>query len=103
MRKWLIIDWSTALGKRFSLKSARKDIEDLIEQPGPYGHNIITLTLRMVANRYGYGEANRLVDELELDSHFGIPKYWPAIEMLKHGSGNIEDRWEGPTKKQYRR
>jgi len=84
------------LGK-ITIKKARKEIEELIERPGEYGHNIVSLTLRIIAKEYGYGEANKLVEELDLESHFGIPKYWPAIDMLKDKPNT--DKWMGPTKK----
>ena len=33
----------------------------------PYSHNIISLTLRVVASKYGQEEANKLIDECELE------------------------------------
>jgi hypothetical protein len=82
------------LGK-LTIEKARKEIEELIICPGEYGHNIISATLRIIAKEYGAGEANKLVEELNLEGHFGIPKWWPAIDMLKGKTGT--DEWMGPT------
>jgi len=59
---------------KLTIEKARKKIKELIICPGKYGHNIISLTLRIIAKEYGYLEANKLVEELSLESHFGIPK-----------------------------
>jgi hypothetical protein len=83
------------------LAKARKDIEELIEAPGPYGHNIVSLILRSIATELGYDKANKIVEELELDKIFSIPKYWPAIDMLKNGIKNSQVGFEGPTKKKF--
>jgi len=84
---------------KLTIEKARKEIEVLIRCPGEYGHNIVSSTLRNIASIYGYGEANKLVEELNLESYFGIKKWWPAIDMLKGKFGR--DEWMGPTAARY--
>ena len=81
-----------------TIEKARKEIEELTYDPGQYGHNIVSATLRIIARDYGYGEANKLIDELDIDGNFGIPKYWPAIDMLKDKD---PAEWIGPTAAKY--
>ena len=90
-------NWSIGLAK-VTIESAKKEIKELIPHPGEYGHNIVSALLRIIAKEYGYGEANRLVDELDLGKHFAIPKWWPAIDLLK---GKDISKWDGPTAVKY--
>ena len=44
-----------------AMKQARERIEKAIDQSGPYTHNMISLALRSVAEKFGYRWANDLV------------------------------------------
>jgi hypothetical protein len=57
-----------------TIEEHRANIQHAIRQKGQYTHNLISMTLRMVASEYGYAEANKLVDEFKLTRRFGIPK-----------------------------
>lgn len=81
-----------------TIKKARREIEELIYNPGQYGHNIVSATLRIIAREYGYGEANKIIDDLDLTDNMGIPKYWPAIDMLK---GKDPEGFPKPTATKY--
>ncbi len=73
------------------IDQARNEIEDLILTPGEYGHNIVSLILRVVSEEHGYKEANKIVKELELSRIFGINKCWPAIKLLKNKKTDHKD------------
>jgi len=57
-----------------TIEEHKASIRNAIRQNGGFTHNIISLTLRMVAADHGYAEANKLVDEFKLTRRFGIPK-----------------------------
>lgn len=83
---------------KMTIEKAREEIEALSINPGEYGHNIVSCILRIIAKEYGYEASNKLVEELELGEIFSIPKFWPAINMLK---GISKNEWEGPTATKY--
>jgi len=62
----------TALDR--AILKARDSIENAMDQNGPYTHNIISLSLRSLAEKGGNKAANDLVDEYELDQEYGIQK-----------------------------
>ncbi len=55
-------------------QDAREEIEQAIEDRGPYSHNIISCVLRLIASRWGYKETNDFIDEYDLTRRFGIAK-----------------------------
>lgn len=55
-----------------TIKDAEAQIERLIDPYGrPYTHNLVGMTLRQIDEKFGREEANRLIDEYELDDLFG--------------------------------
>lgn len=66
---------------KMTVEEASADIQKHIEDPGPYSHNIISFKLRTVARDFGFDVANKMVDDLELDSKFGIGR-------IEHGTDN---------------
>jgi hypothetical protein len=50
----------------------RYDILKYIEQNGPYTHNLISLTLRQIGDKYGLQIADEAVEKFGLDKLFGI-------------------------------
>lgn len=55
-----------------TLDEAYVSIQKHIEDSGPYSHNIVTFTLRIVARDHGREAANEMVDNLDLENEFGI-------------------------------
>lgn len=55
------------------ISEARKKIENAIFQDGNYTNNIIGSVLRQVARDHGYGTANQLIDEYDIEEEYGIP------------------------------
>lgn len=53
---------------------ARIEILEAILTNGPYTHNIISCVLRLVASRFGYRDANRLIADFNLTKLYGIQK-----------------------------
>lgn len=56
------------------VKETRDRIIKAIIQNGPYSHNICGLALSSLAKKHGDAEADKLVDELNLESIYGIQK-----------------------------
>lgn len=82
--------------KRKDLNDWRDSIEDnapyvMGSQPRPYAHNIISLSLRAIADRFGAAEANRAIRDFKL-----AEKGWPerdetgATEEASGGSSPAE-------------
>ncbi len=49
------------------IKTWSKRIQEAINTDGPYSHNIISLALGAVAREHGKAEANKLIDEHDLE------------------------------------
>jgi len=62
--------------KKMSTAQARQTIQRYIRIPGTYGHNIVTMTLVMLAKVEGPAASNALVVELDLPNVFGIYEVW---------------------------
>lgn len=62
---------------RAQLFEIRSDLEQTLENGGPYLHNIISCTLRIVADKHGLTVADELVEEFNLDELLGIPQEIP--------------------------
>jgi len=64
------------MGKKRTKKEEERlsDLQDkILEQREyvdvkPYSHNIIGINLRIIAKEFGYKEANKTIEELELDA-----------------------------------
>ena len=50
-----------------TLRDYYDDIQGQIEDPGPYSHNVIGSTLRIVANDFGKDAANQIIRDLGLN------------------------------------
>ena len=59
--------------RQTKIKTAKKKIRAL-PRNGPYSHNIVSCILRQIADDCGCGEADKLIDELNLDTIYGIHK-----------------------------
>ena len=57
-----------------TINEAYRNIQRHIEDPGPYGHNIVTCILTGIAAEHGTDAANQMVDDLDLVNEFGIGK-----------------------------
>lgn len=55
------------------MDKARSQIEST-DWFGPYGHNVVGLTLKGVADKIGTKYANSLIDEFDLTEELGIEK-----------------------------
>ena len=55
-----------------TLEEAREKIEEHVEGPGLYSHNMVSIILRKVDTDYGRDEVNTLVREFALYDNFGI-------------------------------
>lgn len=55
-----------------TMDKARQKIEHAITKDGPYSHNIISITLIMVAKELGYVYSNDLIREFDLSDLYGI-------------------------------
>ena len=64
------------------MEDARKTIQKAIDERGRYSHNIVTLTLKYVAENISFGHANSLVDEFDLEYEFQIFKEFPDKKKL---------------------
>lgn len=53
---------------------ARSEILEAITCHGPYSRNLISHALRLVATRFGYRTANRLIEDFDLTKRYGIHK-----------------------------
>lgn len=51
-----------------------KDIREAVNKNGPYSHNLISATLRLIAKEKGTKSANALVDKYRLTEIYGIEK-----------------------------
>ena len=49
-------------------------IQDAIKNNHPHAHNLVSCELRRVSTKAGIYYANRLIDELKLETLFGIKK-----------------------------
>jgi len=64
---------------------ARESIEEQlpgVDQSGNYNHNIIGMTLSIIAKEHGTDVANELIDEFELEDH-GWSKVKATVEAAK--------------------
>jgi len=64
---------------------ARESIEEQMEgldQPNNYNHNIIGMTLSIIAKEHGTDVANELIDEFDLEDH-GWNKVEATVEAAK--------------------
>jgi flavin reductase (DIM6/NTAB) family NADH-FMN oxidoreductase RutF len=57
-----------------AIKSAEANIRQAIKQNGRYSHNIVSSSLRILAEYHGKEEANKLVDKFKLTEIYGIEK-----------------------------
>ena len=55
-----------------ALDEAYEKINEYIEDPGPYSHNIVGLILSEVGREHGLASANKIVEDLMLEEAFGI-------------------------------
>ena len=53
---------------------ARAEIEEAIESSSLYASHVISCVLRMVATRWGYRDANKLIEDYDLTKKYGIHK-----------------------------
>lgn len=60
------------MNSNITRKKAREEIREAIEAHGPYTHNILSLILRQIANRFGTADAIKLIREFNLTERFGI-------------------------------
>ena len=58
----------------FTKEACVDEIQDLIDTnpTGQFTHNLISMNLRMLADRWGEVETNEVIKELKLDRKFGI-------------------------------
>lgn len=54
------------------LKDIRADMLEVLENTGPYQHNIISCTLRIISEKYGNAVADKLVEQYRLEERFSI-------------------------------
>jgi len=54
------------------MKQARTRIQNAIDQDGQFTHNMISISLREVSNKFGYRYANELVREFDLAELYEI-------------------------------
>jgi hypothetical protein len=57
--------------KPIDIQEAYEDIEEYLStiDTKEYSHNLITITLRIVAKDHGYDAANKIVDDMGLESY----------------------------------
>ena len=60
------------------MKDIRADMTEIVEEgAGPFQHNIISITLRIIAQKHGVALADQMVEEFELEALFGIKPELP--------------------------
>ena len=57
----------------------REDMEGVMDNVGPYQHNIVSCTLRMIADKYGVKIADEVIDEFNLTAMFAIDPEIPKL------------------------
>lgn len=68
-----------------TIEDAKAELEELIDKiGGSHTHNLVGIVLRIVDKKFGRFEANRLIDEYELDILFGVNKE-PYTGVLDNG------------------
>lgn len=53
--------------RREKIKDYEDSIVEAIARNGPYSHNIISMALGAVAQKFGKEEANKLIDKFKLE------------------------------------
>lgn len=65
------------------LLNTEKQIKHAIRQDGQYTHNMITVSLRCLAESVSYAAANSLIDKYNLSAEYDIDKEFPDRQKLK--------------------
>lgn len=55
-----------------TVQDCKDAIQNCIDHCGEYAHNIVSCTLRIVEEKFGREQANKIVREMELKKLFGI-------------------------------
>lgn len=75
LNKWLLEKAIQELPiPTITVERATEQIQEQIDDPRQFSHNIISCVLRQLAQEVSQEASNQIVDDLELEEIFGIPK-----------------------------